>query len=157
MLEDQKEMPCFELEDVIFLTHQWDVIENIKGDGDEADQHTKTWNKIQSKLDEGWPGFNTDRLFKISLKQVQNFFTFFMNTIEILFEKEEKTKMIWKRKYLLLSCFSNALTSFKFMFYFGTDHNTFVLFCIHVCLYGIMCVPYPPHLMIHFYSVYRKK
>ncbi|CAC5423698.1 unnamed protein product [Mytilus coruscus] len=63
-------MPCFEPEDVIFLTNQWDVIENTKGDGDEEDQHTKTWNKIQSKLDEGWPGFNTDRLFKISLKQV---------------------------------------------------------------------------------------
>lgn len=63
-------MPCFEPDEVIFLTNQWDIIKNTKEDGDEEDQHTKTWSKIQSKLEEGWPGFRNDRLFKISLKQV---------------------------------------------------------------------------------------
>ncbi|XP_076071923.1 uncharacterized protein LOC143043544 [Mytilus galloprovincialis] len=70
VIEKQKEMPCFEPEDVIFLTNQWDIIDNIKEDGDEEDEHTKTWNKIQYKLAEGWPCFHADRIFKISLKQV---------------------------------------------------------------------------------------
>lgn len=76
VIEKQKEMPCFEPEDVIFLTNQWDIIDNIEEDGDEEDQHTKTWNKIQYKLKKGWPCFHADRIFKISLKQVKNFQTF---------------------------------------------------------------------------------
>ncbi|CAC5416777.1 unnamed protein product [Mytilus coruscus] len=71
VIEKRKEMPCFEPDEVIFLTNQWDIIKNIKKDGEEEDTHTRTWNQIQRKLEEGWPGFKTDRLFKISLEQVR--------------------------------------------------------------------------------------
>lgn len=72
MIEKRKEMPCFEPDEVIFLTNQWDIIKNIKNKGEEEDTHTRTWNQIQRKLQEIWPGLNTDRLFKISLEQVHN-------------------------------------------------------------------------------------
>lgn len=71
--EKRKDMPCFAPEEVIFLTNQWDVITNTKTDENEEDEHTKTWNAITLKLEKEWPGFQTDRLFKISLKQVSPF------------------------------------------------------------------------------------
>lgn len=83
VIEKRKEMPCFEPEEVIFLTNQWDIIKNTKEDGDKEDQHTITWNKIQSKLEEGWPSFHTDRLFKISLKQVYNFSITLLNALNM--------------------------------------------------------------------------
>lgn len=66
-------MPCFDPKEVMFLTNQWDIINNIKEDGDEEDQHTKTWNKIKIKLEEYWPGVCTDQLYRISLIQVEKF------------------------------------------------------------------------------------
>lgn len=66
-------MPCFDSKkEVMFLTNQWDIIDNIKEDGDEEVQHTKTFNKIKIKLEEYWPGFCTHQLYRISLKEVQN-------------------------------------------------------------------------------------
>lgn len=66
-------MPSFDPDDVIFLTNQWDIIMNKKENWEEEDQHTQIMNLIHRQLEKGWPCFHIDRLFKISLKQVNNF------------------------------------------------------------------------------------
>ncbi|CAC5416773.1 unnamed protein product [Mytilus coruscus] len=83
VIEKGKEMPCFEPEEVIFLTNQWDIINNTKEDEDEEDQHTKTLNKIKIKLEEYWPGFCEKQLFQTSLIQVgQSPKTYFTDEFE---------------------------------------------------------------------------
>lgn len=87
IMDNRENMPCFDPREVMFLTNQWDIIDNddpLSDDDEddeieEDDQQTQTWKLIQSKLSKGWGWFNVENVFRISLKQVEkgvsNFFT----------------------------------------------------------------------------------
>lgn len=80
-MDNRDKMPCFDPREVMFLTNQWDIIDNddpSSGEDEDSeskseDQHTQTWNLIQRKLEKGWVGFNVENVFRISLKQASNF------------------------------------------------------------------------------------
>ncbi|XP_063437683.1 uncharacterized protein LOC134718824 isoform X2 [Mytilus trossulus] len=85
IMDNRENMPCFDPREVMFLTNQWDIIDNDDpvsdedSENEEDDQQTQTWKLIQSKLSKGWGWFNVENVFRISLKQVDkgisNFFT----------------------------------------------------------------------------------
>lgn len=66
-------MPCFDPRDALFLTTQWDAIDNDEASSDEdEDQHTEIWNFIQTEL---CKILNTStNIFRTSLKQVNILF-----------------------------------------------------------------------------------
>lgn len=79
IMTNRERMPCFDPREVMFLTNQWDIIDNEEASSDDEtdsgsdkeDQHTQTWNLIQRKLSNGWGWFNVENVFRISLKQVK--------------------------------------------------------------------------------------
>lgn len=71
IMENRENMPCFDPRDVMFLTNQWDTIDNDDPlSDDEVSQLTQTWNFIKEKLDNEWGWLNVENVFRISLKQV---------------------------------------------------------------------------------------
>lgn len=67
-MDNRENMPCFDPRDVMFLTNQWDTIDN----DDEVSQLTQTWNFIKEKLNNEWGWLNVENVFRISLKQVNH-------------------------------------------------------------------------------------
>lgn len=96
IMNNRNKMPCFDPREVIFLTNQWDIIDNDQVSSDEdhesdLDQHKQTWNFIQSKLKKAWGYLNVENVFRISLKQVEkgvdSFFTEEYKRFEIVLRK----------------------------------------------------------------------
>ncbi|XP_076114880.1 uncharacterized protein LOC143082838 [Mytilus galloprovincialis] len=84
IMGNRSKMPCFNTEDVMFLTNKWDSIEKEEyrspsDDDDEEEednvdrenQHDKTFRIINSKLKKGWPHIDPKNIFRISMKQMQ--------------------------------------------------------------------------------------
>lgn len=64
------EMPCFDCENVIFITNKWDTINKVDSDSSEEDEETKTWNDLISEIKEKWPSVKEENIFKMNLKDV---------------------------------------------------------------------------------------
>lgn len=66
------EMPCFNPEDVIFITNKWDSL-NINDNGEDSsddDEETKVWENIKENLKERWPSLREENIFRMNLKDV---------------------------------------------------------------------------------------
>ncbi|XP_052691975.1 uncharacterized protein LOC128170024 [Crassostrea angulata] len=70
-LQMRNEMPCFECDNVIFITNKWDTIVT-EYDSSEEDEETKTWKKLQSDIKERWPLVKEENIFKLNLKDVSH-------------------------------------------------------------------------------------
>lgn len=70
IMQNRDKMPCFDPRDVMFLTNQWDIIENDCDDDEEETEHERTWQNIKQKLEKGWGSVKSNNLFRVSLKQV---------------------------------------------------------------------------------------
>lgn len=68
-------MPCFDLQDALFLTNRWDAIRNKPASSDEDDDtHMQTKKHIHTKLRNGWPLMISTNIFHTSLQQVNTSF-----------------------------------------------------------------------------------
>lgn len=47
LLQMDNDMPCFDAEDVIFLTNKWDT---VKGEVSDEEEIEKTWNILQDDI-----------------------------------------------------------------------------------------------------------
>lgn len=70
LLQIENEMPCFDCENVIFITNKWDTIYEVDSDSSEEDEETKTWNGLISEIKEKWPFVKEENIFKMNLKDV---------------------------------------------------------------------------------------
>lgn len=80
-MDNRDKMPRFDPREVLFLTNQWDSIDNAdlssEEDGDvkniKEDQQTRK--DIQKQLEDGWCCFDVDNVFRVSSKQVSSIFS----------------------------------------------------------------------------------
>lgn len=65
-------MPCFNPEDVIFLTNKWDSLNtnNTDEDSSDDDEETKVWENIKSNVKQRWPSVRVENIFKMNLRDV---------------------------------------------------------------------------------------
>lgn len=67
-------MPCFDPQDVIFVTNKWDQIEHNAEGSDEnssdEDDVTKTWEALKADIKKNWPSVKDENIFEMSLKEV---------------------------------------------------------------------------------------
>lgn len=61
-------MPCFDLEDVIFVTNKWDTIP--KNDDSSEDDETYTWKTLESDIKRRWPFVKEENIFRMNLVEV---------------------------------------------------------------------------------------
>ncbi|XP_062599080.1 uncharacterized protein LOC134260545 [Saccostrea cucullata] len=75
ILDNRDKMPCFNCKEVLFVTNQWDIVEEDIDDDDEDETEggkEKTWRIINEKLTMCWPEIDEKNIFRVSLKQVIN-------------------------------------------------------------------------------------
>lgn len=63
-------MPCFNPENVIFITNKWDTIVNEEEDSSDEDEETKTWNILKDNIKRNWPSVKEEFIFKMNLRDV---------------------------------------------------------------------------------------
>lgn len=65
-------MPCFNPEDVIFLTNKWDSLNtnNTDEDSSDDDEESKVWENIKSNVKQRWPSVRVENIFKMNLRDV---------------------------------------------------------------------------------------
>lgn len=65
-------MPCFNPENVIFITNKWDSLNtnNTDEDSSDDDEESKVWENIKSNVKERWPSVREENIFKMNLKDV---------------------------------------------------------------------------------------
>lgn len=63
-------MPCFNPENVIFITNKWDTIVNDEEDSSDEDEETKTWNTLKDNIKRRWPSVKEEFIFKMNLREV---------------------------------------------------------------------------------------
>lgn len=65
-------MPCFNPENVIFITNKWDSLNtnNTDEDSSDDDEETKVWENIKSNVKQRWPSVREENIFKMNLKDV---------------------------------------------------------------------------------------
>lgn len=61
-------MPCFDLEDVNFVTNKWDTIP--KNDDSSEDDETYTWKTLESDIKRRWPFVKEENIFRMNLVEV---------------------------------------------------------------------------------------
>lgn len=69
ILKIKDEMPCFDPEDVLFVTNKWDQVTDHKGDKDENEE-IAIWENIKSNLIEIWPLVKEENIFRLNLREV---------------------------------------------------------------------------------------
>lgn len=62
-------MPCFDPEDVIFITNKWDAI--VQDDSDSEDEEARTWEQNLFDIKSSWPQVTEKNIFKMNLKEVR--------------------------------------------------------------------------------------
>lgn len=67
MLQVNNEMPCFDAEDVIFLTNKWDT---IKSEVSDEEERNKTWKILQENIKQAWQPVKAENIFKMKLIKV---------------------------------------------------------------------------------------
>lgn len=74
LLQMDNEMPCFDPQDVIFITNKWDTIEsNAEGSDENSsddDDVTKTWEALKATIKQNWPSVKEKNIYKMNLKDV---------------------------------------------------------------------------------------
>eukprot|EP00105_Crassostrea_gigas_P045179 XP_019929327.1 PREDICTED: uncharacterized protein LOC105344489 isoform X2 [Crassostrea gigas] len=72
LLQMDNEMPCFDPQDVIFITNKWDTIEsNAEGSDENSsddDDVTKTWEALKATIKQNWPTVREENIYKMNLK-----------------------------------------------------------------------------------------
>lgn len=67
-------MPCFDPQDVIFITNKWDTIENNAEGSDENssddDDVKKTWEALKATIKKNWPSVKEENIYRMNLKDV---------------------------------------------------------------------------------------
>lgn len=63
-------MPCFNPENVIFITNKWDAIVNYEDDSSDEDDETITWNTLKDDIKRIWPSVKEELIFKMNLREV---------------------------------------------------------------------------------------
>lgn len=69
-LQLQSEMPCFDPDDVIFITNKWDNIKIDEDVGDLDEEISNTWESIISEIKTCWPAVKQEHIFKMNLLDV---------------------------------------------------------------------------------------
>lgn len=69
LLQIENDMPCFNPENVIFITNKWDTIFS-EDDSSDEDEETKTWNTLKTDIKRRWPSVREEHIFKMNLKDV---------------------------------------------------------------------------------------
>lgn len=71
LLQMDNEMPCFDPQDVIFITNEWDTIEsNAEGSDENSsddDDVTKTWEALKATIKQNWPTVREENIYKMNL------------------------------------------------------------------------------------------
>lgn len=65
------DMPCFDPEDVIFITNKWDTIYH---DDDLEGEISRTWESFLSKIKQIWPSVKQENIFRMNLRDVTIYF-----------------------------------------------------------------------------------
>lgn len=63
-------MPCFNPENVIFITNKWDTIVHDEDDSSDEDEETKTWNTLKDNIKRRWLSVREELIFKMNLRDV---------------------------------------------------------------------------------------
>lgn len=67
-------MPCFDPQDVIFITNKWDTIENNAEGSDENSSDDvdvkKTWEALKATIKKNWPSVKEENIYRMNLKDV---------------------------------------------------------------------------------------
>lgn len=77
-------MPCFDPEDVIFITNKWDTIHVDDSESSDENDKTRTWKDLKEAIKDQWPKVKEDNIFRMNLKQVRIF-----SLVQTLFIKYE--------------------------------------------------------------------
>lgn len=67
ILQMDNDMPCFDAEDVIFLTNKWDT---VKGEVSDEEEIEKTWNILQDDIKKNWKPVKDENIFRMNLTEV---------------------------------------------------------------------------------------
>lgn len=67
LLQMDNDMPCFDAEDVIFLTNKWDT---VKGEVSDEEEIEKTWNILQDDIKKNWKPVKDENIFRMNLTEV---------------------------------------------------------------------------------------
>lgn len=67
----ENEMPCFDLDEVIFVTNKWNAIPKNESDEDSSDDdETNTWKTLKSNIKRRWPSVKEENIFRMNLVEV---------------------------------------------------------------------------------------
>lgn len=77
-------MPCFDPEDVIFITNKWDTIHVDDSESSDENDKTRTWKDLKKDIKDQWPKVKEDNIFRMNLTQVRIF-----SLVQTLFIKYE--------------------------------------------------------------------
>lgn len=70
--DNKQNMRCFDaMDDALFLTNQWDCVEDAVFDTANMEMEVEeVWKRIQKDITNNWKGLPLTNIFRISLKQV---------------------------------------------------------------------------------------
>eukprot|EP00105_Crassostrea_gigas_P032554 XP_011455599.1 PREDICTED: uncharacterized protein LOC105348040 [Crassostrea gigas] len=77
-LQKQSEMPCFNPENVVFITNKWDLVQKQIESSDEDDSENKReeeigiWENLKKDIKQMWPLVREENIFKMNLKDVSS-------------------------------------------------------------------------------------
>lgn len=64
-------MPCFDPEDVIFITNKWDSLPKVYDSSDDSeDEDTVVWRTLNSDIRATWEQVKDENIFKLNLIEV---------------------------------------------------------------------------------------
>lgn len=63
-------MPCFNPEDVIFLTNKWDTIIDACDESATQREIKKTWETLKRQIKNQWAAVQEENIFRLNLKDV---------------------------------------------------------------------------------------
>ena len=63
-------MPCFNPEDVIFLTNKWDSIIDACDESATQREIKKTWETLKRQIKNQWAAVQEENIFRLNLKDV---------------------------------------------------------------------------------------
>ena len=77
-LQIEDEMPCFDPEDVIFVTNKWDDIKEEESDSDEEPPADKIWREFLLNVEQEWPCVKKRNIFRMNILEVKK--TYFVQS-----------------------------------------------------------------------------
>lgn len=77
-LQLETEMPCFDPNNVVFITTHWDILQLCSGqnnssdeDSSDEDDVTKAWTNLNLNIRKCWPSVKEEQIFRINLNEVK--------------------------------------------------------------------------------------